>query len=405
MKILITSHYFFPENFFINDIAKKLNNLGNDVSIATGKPNYPAGLIYKDYKFLGLSKDYYEDDIVIYRIPVIPRGKSKFQLFLNYISFVLFGTFLFPYILRNQKFDIILHFGAGPITSVLPFLLIKFLKKIKLIIWVQDLYPDTLKSFPIVNNNFFISIVGVLVRFIYFFADKILIQSKSFENSVKKYTNKKNINYYSNSSIDIKLLQKNKYELPSRLNSILRDNKSFIFAGNLGEAQSVETLIKCAEELSDLHKFKLVLVGNGSKLEWIKSEVTKKNLDNVFIAGSFNSEKMANVYDLAYGLVLTLKNETHLNYTIPSKLQTYLSAGKPIVAALSGEAGKIINDSGAGFACDSENYLMLSRNIRKLISMSEDEIRKMSDNSREYYIKNFEINKKVSELEKILKNT
>ena len=114
---------------------------------------------------------------------------------------------------------------------------------------------------------------------------------------------------------------------------------------------------------------------------------------------------MANIYDLAYGLVLTLKNETHFNYTIPSKLQTYLSAGKPIVAALSGEAGKIINDSGAGFACESENYLMLSRNIRKLISMSEDEIRKMSDNSRECYIKNFEINKKVSELEKILKNT
>ena len=131
-------------------------------------------------------------------------------------------------------------------------------------------------------------------------------------------------------------------------------NKCFIFAGNIGEAQSVETLVKCAKELEDLKNFKLVLVGDGSKKDWIRNEIEKKQIDNIILAGSYSIEHMATIYDLAYGLVLTLKNDPHFDFTIPSKLQAYLSSGKPIVAAASGEAGKIIKDLALGMFVDQK---------------------------------------------------
>ena len=103
MRILIVSQYFWPENFRINDIALGLKEQGNEVVILTGKPNYPQGSFYKGYSFTKPSFEYFED-IEIYRVPFIPRGKdNRIMLALNYLSFALFGCIWGLWLLRKKK--------------------------------------------------------------------------------------------------------------------------------------------------------------------------------------------------------------------------------------------------------------------------------------------------------------
>ena len=103
MRILIISQYFYPENFRINDLCKGLKDQGHKVSVLTAKPNYPNGIFFEGYNFLNKPLDSY-NGIKIFRSPIIPRGKgSGIRLFINYISFVIFGIIRLLSI--NEKFD------------------------------------------------------------------------------------------------------------------------------------------------------------------------------------------------------------------------------------------------------------------------------------------------------------
>ncbi|WP_322933471.1 hypothetical protein VCM39_07470 [Bacteroides sp. CG01] len=98
MKILLVSQYFWPETFRVNDLAQELVLRGNEVTVLTGKPNYPQGKIYKGYSFWGYKEESYQD-IKLIRVPLIPRGKgSKIGLALNYLSFVFFLAYTYCFI-------------------------------------------------------------------------------------------------------------------------------------------------------------------------------------------------------------------------------------------------------------------------------------------------------------------
>ena len=93
MKILIVTQYFWPENFKINDLAFELNKRGHTVHVLTGIPNYPSGHAFDGYKSFR-SKDELFRGVKVFRTPIITRGiNSRIRLFLNYLSFVISGSF------------------------------------------------------------------------------------------------------------------------------------------------------------------------------------------------------------------------------------------------------------------------------------------------------------------------
>ena len=404
MKILITSHYFFPENFpVINDFAKTLNNQGHEVIIGTGKPNYGSGNIYKGYSFFGNDDDLFLNRIKIFRFPTIPRKQNKISLMLNYLSHIFFGSIILPIKLRNEKIDMIFHYQAGPITSVIPSIILKFQKKLHLVLWVQDLWPDTLRSFPIVNNSYFLFLLGYLVKIIYSLSDSILIQSKAFHPLMKKYLQKKETLYFPNSLIDKKY--ENKISINSNLknlNHILNKFNCFIFAGNIGEAQSLNTILKAAQLLKNENNCKIIFIGEGSKSLFLKKKIEELGLHNVIVNGPLPVEIINEIFTLSSGLIVTLKNHKNFNYTIPSKVQSYLSAGKPILAALNGEGARVIRESKAGLVCEAEDYISLSKNIKKILYMDSKERELLGFNGKQYFKKNFEMYNNTLEIMKVL---
>lgn len=402
LKILIISQYFWPESFIITDIAQKLSDQSHEVVVATGKPNYPDGVIFDGYAVLGTQRERYLGQIEVVRVPLWPRKKGgSVSLILNYLSFVFSGVLCFPWLLRNREFDAILVFAPSPVTQAIPAILVKWLKGAHLFLWVQDLWPESLCVTGYIKNKILLKIVGWVVRGIYSCTDILLIQSEAFHAPVAKYAKADKIVYYPN-SVEIYELPKNESQyLPVNLMQLLDSHFCLIFAGNIGKAQAVETLVEAALHLKNLSNCKIVLVGSGSMLEWVQERKTIDGLDNLVLAGRFPMNAMPSLYHRAAGLVVTLKDEEIFSYTIPSKVQAYLAAGKPIIAALNGEGARVVLESGAGLACPAEDAKALSQCVRTLYAMPENERAQMGNAGRAYFLEHFEMNRQAKRLVEI----
>ena len=403
MKLLIVSQYFWPETFIINDLARKFVAQGHNVVVATAKPNYPDGEVFTGYRAWGTQRECFMDGIDVFRVPIWPRGKGGgFNLALNYFSFVLFGLFCFPWLLRSHSFDAILVFAPSPITQVLPAIFLKWLKRTHLAVWVQDLWPESLVATGFVRNAFALSLVGHMVRWIYAMSDTLLLQSKGFFVPMSKRTEPEKLIYFPN-SIDPDAAARAVETLPAELSQALANSFSVVFAGNIGKAQAVEMIVETAALLRNEANIRLVLIGSGSMLNWVRDQKTLLNLDNLLLPGRYPAGVMPQVFEKASVLLVSLKNAGTLRYTVPSKIQAYLASGRPIIASIEGEGAKVVIEAGAGLTCEAENAVALAACIRRLHALTKEERNAMGHSGRNYFYEHFDMNRQATRLMDILR--
>ncbi|QDC41239.1 glycosyltransferase family 4 protein [Candidatus Methylopumilus universalis] len=387
-NILIVSQYFYPEHFIINDFAIALAEQGANISVLTSNPSYPAGSKYKKYKSYRFVIENYQG-VTVYRIPSFPRVKNSFlSLSLTYLSFVfnasIFGFFLFLF----KKIDCILVFAPSPITAAIPAIPLKFLKKATLFIWIQDLWPESVISSGYVKNNIFLRLLTGVVKLIYKQADLLLIQSKSFLPYVKKLTSTKMV-YFPNS---IKRLIYKEHSLPKKLRLILNTNFCIVYAGNVGFAQDLKTLVTAAELLAEHKMIKILIVGGGSDSLRIKKMIIEKKLKNIHFFNRLPFSSMAELFFFAKGLYIGLKDEKHLNVTIPGKFQAYLAASRPIIVSSSGLISRIVKKNKLGFVCDSSDSEKLASIILKLYNLNDTERFKVGERAYDFFQANYDMN-------------
>ncbi|MEO1940841.1 MAG: glycosyltransferase family 4 protein, partial [Candidatus Thioglobus sp.] len=272
-------------------------------------------------------------------------------------------------------------------------------------IWLQDLWPESLKATGFISNNILLKMIGWMVRGIYSSADTLLIQSKAFYKPVLQYTNADKIVYfpnaYSDKQSEIKKRVKDEGEFGKLIN-VLEQKFCLTFAGNLGTAQSLPTILLAAEKLKKINDFCIVFVGTGSMSTWLAKQKKERGLDNIYLAGHYPNETMPEIFKRSKALLVTLKKDEIFEYTIPSKVQAYLASGRPIIAALDGEGGRIINEAKAGIVCAAEDADGLVLSVRRLIGMSDNERSEFGRAGREYYLANFEMKKQCQALIDIL---
>ncbi len=285
---------------------------------------------------------------------------------------------------------------------MIPAIYLKYRLKIPLVIWIQDLWPETLKAIGVIHNRLLLAAVGLLVRIIYAFADTLLIQSRAFQQPVSRYANPEKILYYPNSCQDLLVASEPLPGIPAELQLLLEAHFCLVFAGNLGKAQSLETLLHCAENLRHLPDIRLVIVGSGSRESWLREQVAQQGLDNMVLVGRYAAEQMPAIFSRAEGLLVSLNSEEIFRYTIPSKIQAYLAAGRPIIAALDGEGAKVIEQAAAGLTCPAEDERALAQRIEQLYHMTTEERALLGANGRDYYLEHFEMKKQTNKLIEIL---
>ena len=157
------SQNFWPESFPINDICASLVDKGLKVDILTGKPNYPEGKIFSGYRTWGCMTESYRG-AEVNRIPLRPRGSSSIGLALNYLFFVFSGLLVAPFLLRKKKFDVIFIYAPSPVLQAIPAIFMGFLKDCPVVIWVQDLWPESLSATGYVSNKVVLKLVEWVVR-------------------------------------------------------------------------------------------------------------------------------------------------------------------------------------------------------------------------------------------------
>jgi len=387
LRILIISQYFYPENFRINDLCSGLQENGHDITVLTGKPNYPNGKFYKGYNFFNKKKETI-NGIKVYRSSLIPRGSGTgFRLFINYISFVLFGFFKLFFI--KGKFDKIFVYAPSPITVGYLGIFASFLYRAKAFLWVHDLWPESVKDAGGINNKIILGLIDIMTRTIYYFYDSILVQSPDF----KKYLTDQGVNekkityypYYAESFYDVVIPENDiKQMFPEGLN--------ILFAGNIGVAQSFDTIIEAARILRKKIKvFNFIVLGDGRDKQRVLKKIKEYYLEENFeFWGSYPPDQMSDFFASADALLVSLKDTKIFSMTIPGKLQSYLACGKPIIASLNGIGAKIIKDAKCGLVSDSEDAEALANSIYELNKLTPEDRSKLGDNARKYYEKEFE---------------
>lgn len=399
MNILVVSQYFWPENFRINDLVRGLIERNHKVTVLTGIPNYPEGRFFEGYGVLGaLSEDFHGARIV--RVPLVPRGKGGgLRLASNYASFVVSSSLLAP-IRCREKYDVIFIFEPSPVTVALPALFLKLLRKIPVMFWVQDLWPESLSATGVVTSKRILALVGMMVRSIYRNCDRILIASQSFRESIERHDGKpENIVFFPQSAEAAFQPVERKQAVPA-LDSIPA-GFWIMFAGNIGAAQDFETIIACAEILEGYRDIHWIIIGDGRVRSWAENEVGRRGLaKNFHFLGRHPLEAMPAFFSHADALLVTLKKEPVFALTIPAKIQSYLACGRPIIAALDGEGGAIVEKAAAGLSCPAGAPAALAESVLKMYRTSEAERGKMGVNGKAYYKSHFDRDMLLDKLER-----
>jgi len=400
MNILIVSQYFWPESFQINEIVKTIKIKGHTVEVLTGKPNYPGGEIFSGYNAWGCQKETFQG-IDINRIPLIARGNGKLRLVFNYLSFIVSGLIFAPWLLRGKKFDVIFIYAPSPILQAIPAIFIGWLKKSPVVLWVQDLWPESLSATGHMRSKIILKSVEFIVRFIYKHTDLLLVQSRAFEKPVSELASSTPVIYYPN-SVDASFTVSTTDSVPDV--DGLGNGFSIMFAGNLGTAQAVGVIIEAASLLQNYIDINFVVLGDGSAREWMLKEVKNRSLTNLHLPGRFPVEMMPGFMQKASALLVTLADKPIFAATVPNKVQAYMASGRPIIACLNGEGARLVIEAKAGLATPAEDGKSLANTILRLYKKTASERETMGDNGRRYYQKYFEHERLIDQLIVIFKN-
>jgi len=403
VKILVVSQYFWPENFRVNDLVAELVKRGHEVSVLTGYPNYPDGVVFEDFKKNSSNYSKFAGADIT-RVPLMPRGQGGVRLALNYASFVASASLFGLFKLRGRQFDCIFVFEPSPITVGIPAIVMRWAKKAPIVFWVLDLWPESLRAVGIVKSERILRLVGAMVSFIYRRCDVILAQSRSFIVNIKKYCDPgQRVEFFPSWAED--LFGKATTVSASELASFSGRFK-ILFAGNIGEAQDFPAILDAAEHLKARDDIQWILVGDGRMAGWVADEIKRRDLARtVTMLGRFPLERMPSFYAGADALLVTLKKNDVFAMTIPGKVQSYLAAGKPLLGMLDGEGAAVILDANAGLVCASGRGEDLARIAHQLADAAPQTQRSMGQAGQAYYRKQFERETLMTRIEEILLNS
>jgi colanic acid biosynthesis glycosyl transferase WcaI len=395
----VVSQYFWPETFRVNEIVSELTARGHEVTVLTGRPNYPEGVLHPDYVAdPGRFSRYADADVL--RVPLRPRGNGSLRLLLNYWSFVFWGCLLGPWLLRGRRFDSIFVFETSPITSALPAILLKWVKRAPLSMWVLDLWPDTLKAVGMVKTERQLRVVGLLCRFIYRRCDLILGQSRAFVDPIRRWAGSADrFRYFPQWSEEVFDASPSDAE-PAPEVTALGTGFNIVFAGNIGDAQDFPSLLQAATLTRDRADIRWVIVGDGRAAPQVRADIERLGLGRtVVMMGRFPVKRMPAFFAAADALLVSLKPEPIFAMTIPGKVQSYLAAGKPLLGMLDGEGARVIQESGAGLVAPAGDAQTLAKYALALAAIPTDERARMGESGRRFGSAHFDRTTLMTQLE------
>ena len=371
MKILVVCQHYYPEPFRITDICEELVRKGHEVSVITGVPNYPEGVIYNGYR-KGKNRNEIRNGVTIHRCFTVGRKGGIIKRLLNYYSFSLSSI---KYVKKiEEKYDVVLVNQLSPVMMANAGITYVIRHHVPLYMYILDLWPASLSAGGIKENSFIYKHYRKVSERIYKAANKLLISSNMFSDYLNKQfsISKDKIIYFPQYAEELFNVEECK-KIPNQTIDLM-------FAGNIGQIQSVETIIRAAKICEDVINLRWHIVGEGSNLEKCKQLANNLHVSSIIFYGRKPIEEMPKYYAKADAMLVTMTKNEILSLTLPGKVQSYLAAGKPIIGSIDGEARAVINKARCGYCSEAENVEKLAENVHRFCL--EKDYEEYSRNSR-----------------------
>lgn len=384
IRITYLSQLFDPEPTFKGQaFVKSIQDNGIDVEVVTGFPNYPGGKVYDGYRIKALERGQF-GGIPVARVAVYPsHDRSALRRIFSYSTFFIMSSI---YMLFFMKRTDLVYVYFPTLTAGMAAALVKLFRRTPFIIDIQDMWPESLIASKMITNKAIIFLIEKICMFVYRSSDHIAVQSPGFKSLLVK----RGVSPHKITVVYNWAKEGNRPDLQTKDPTPFRDTPdsfNVLFAGNLGAAQNLDTVITAAEIMQNAgDACTFYLMGDGVDRDRIAELVSTRRLENVKLLSRVPLDDVQQYLTRADALLVHLRDDQLFSITIPSKVQAYLYAGRPILIGVRGDAANLVENANAGYAFEPSNADSLVEKMRMLIDDDQSKREQMGKNGHAFYV-------------------
>jgi glycosyltransferase involved in cell wall biosynthesis len=382
-RLIMLTQWFDPEPTLKGaKFAQRLHDLGFDVEVVTGFPNYPGGAVYPGYRIRPFQRETV-GNVAVTRLALYPsHDQSRFGRILNYVSFFVSAVCYLIFAARKANVVYVYH---PPLTVGMAAVVAKFFRRTPIVLDIQDLWPDTLRATGMIGNQRLLRLVDRVCSWTYKRVDHISVLSNGFRDLLVKRgvpTNKVSVIHNWADEPEEEGVEDEVVADPLGPRGPFR----LLFAGNMGKAQGLDNVLDAAALALAAHRdIEFCLLGSGLDLDRLKARAAAENLTNVRFLPRVPLSRVGAYLDAADCLLVHLKADPLFKITVPSKTQAYLRAGRPIIMAVPGDAADLVCAADAGLAISSDDPEALVDAVVAMAAQPETERERLGHNAQVYY--------------------
>lgn len=394
VRLVVLTQWFEPEPAMRGlSFATELAARGFEVEVVTGFPNYPGGRVYEGYRIKALQRERV-GAVNVTRLPLYPSHDSrKMGRLLNYVSFFLAASIYLLFFARRADAIYAYH---PPLTVGMAAAFVRVVRGIPVVLDVQDMWPDTLRATGMVNSERILRIVDFFCRWTWRQVDRITVLSEGFHTLLRdRGVNQEKVRVIYNWAPETTTADP-PIEPPAAL--VNRGRLRVLFAGNLGAAQALDSVLLAAGILAERNaRVDFFFLGSGIEESRLQHDAAEMKLTNVRFLPRVPASEVGVWLAAADCLLVHLRDDPLFAITIPSKTQAYLAAGKPLVMAVAGDAAELVMQSGGGVVVPPQDPKALADALSELADMSMEELAGMGAKSRSFYLERLSFKRGVDQ--------
>ncbi len=381
-RILFLTPYYPPEigapQSRISELAKKLKERGHEVVVLCAVPNYPSGVIPKEFKNKFLVKQKI-DGVTVYRTFVYAApNKGFFKRLLTHISFAAASFIAFAG-LRKEILPDISIVESPPLFMAFTAIAMKFIFKIPYIFNVADVWPDSAVELGMLKNKFLIACASFLEKLAYKFSAGVACVTRGIVDNIRCKNITFNRVHFLPNGVDCDFFSYDKY-LRSEYDSLINEFRSkpeignkfiVLYSGTIGISQNLGFLIDVAQKLSYRKDIHFLIAGDGAERHLLENKVSELGLKNVTFERLVPKVKMPALIGAANACVVSLLDIAVFRGALPSKMYEYMAMKKPILMFAAGECVELLEKARAGLASKPGDLETAAANLLKIVENKE----------------------------------
>lgn len=399
MRVLILSQYYPPESaFYAPSLARELIKRGHQVKVLTGYPNYPSGRLFDGFRMRWRSHELGLAGERVLRVPLyVDHSRSGVRRMLNYLSFGLSAATAKRW---SAGADVIYVYATQMTPALAPWVW-SFFGGPPFVLHVQDLWPDSITGSSLISKGWRSRLLDAALtgwlKSVYRRAGAIVgIAPTMVETLAERGVDPSRLHLVYNWTEEAGL------DNPASDGKAVKSHTRILFAGNLGDMQDLETVVRAAHDAADVG-IQLRIVGDGVVLPRIRALVGELDAANIEFLGRVPREQMGDLYRTSDFALVSLKDLPVFRGTIPSKFQAAIAHGVPVITTVQGDLRELVERLRVGFTAEGEQEESLAATFRKAAATGDDGRAELVENARAAYSQNFSLNAGVQAFEAILK--